>query len=68
MRDGVLRRRLDRLSSAREGGRVMFKVECRRCEKELDVPGALAFGVPDTDGAVNRQSATPAAAKTVRSR
>jgi|HubBroStandDraft_5_1064220.scaffolds.fasta_scaffold221169_2 hypothetical protein len=32
----------------------MLKVECRRCEKELEVPGALAFGVPDTDGAVNK--------------
>ena len=32
----------------------MFKVECRRCGKELDVPGALAFGVPDTDGSVNK--------------
>ena len=25
-----------------------------RCGKELDVPGALAFGVPDTDGSVNK--------------
>lgn len=37
---------------AKEEEEDVIKVECRRCGKELDVPGALAFGVPDTDGAV----------------
>jgi hypothetical protein len=32
----------------------MLKVDCRRCGKELDVPGALVFGVPDTDGGVSK--------------
>ena len=32
----------------------VIKVECRRCGNELDVPGALAFGVPDTDGSVTK--------------